>query len=164
MPYLLTKDDICITPECDNSLEGCSRKQKYCDVCKKIRMQEARVRYRERKADEIVENRKRWEIANPEKQAESKLKWRRNNPDKVKVYNKMHRGTGKAVNRKQLLKRDGPFCGLCRTMLHDAFDSLKVHVDHILPASLGGDGDIANLQLACAECNLSKGNNICGAY
>ncbi len=34
----------------------------------------------------------------------------------------------------------------------------EYHVDHIVPLALGGDEwDLANLELSCPRCNLSKG-------
>jgi 5-methylcytosine-specific restriction enzyme A len=37
---------------------------------------------------------------------------------------------------------------------------VKLHIDHILPASRGGSSDFGNLQFLCAECNLRKSNKI----
>jgi len=34
------------------------------------------------------------------------------------------------------------------------------HVDHIVPISRGGSNDPSNLVLACASCNLSKGDKL----
>ncbi len=37
---------------------------------------------------------------------------------------------------------------------------VKLHVDHIFPASRGGSSKYENLQFLCAECNLRKSNKI----
>lgn len=37
-------------------------------------------------------------------------------------------------------------------------NEVKLHVDHILPKSLGGGEQSHNLQALCLECNISKGN------
>lgn len=37
-------------------------------------------------------------------------------------------------------------------------NEVKLHVDHILPKSLGGCEQSHNLQALCLECNISKGN------
>lgn len=47
--------------------------------------------------------------------------------------------------------RDGRVCAYCQTT------EGPFHLDHKLPVSLGGTNDIANLTVACNECNLSKG-------
>lgn len=37
---------------------------------------------------------------------------------------------------------------------------VKLHVDHVFPASRGGSSKYENLQFLCAECNLRKSNRI----
>lgn len=37
---------------------------------------------------------------------------------------------------------------------------VKLHIDHILPASRGGDSKYSNLQFLCQKCNLSKSNHL----
>lgn len=43
-------------------------------------------------------------------------------------------------------------CAACTARL-----SSKYHIDHIVPLANGGTNYIANIQLLCAPCNLSKG-------
>lgn len=50
-----------------------------------------------------------------------------------------------------ILKRDGPFCGICKQSL-DITE--KFHIDHIIPAALGGPEILENIQLAHIKCNL----------
>ena len=38
----------------------------------------------------------------------------------------------------------------------------RLHVEHIRARKHGGTDDLANLCLACAECNLRKGTNLTG--
>jgi 5-methylcytosine-specific restriction endonuclease McrA len=64
-----------------------------------------------------------------------------------------------------LRDRDGDKCGLCsKVMRFDVTTGPRgesdqgATVDHILPRSLGGDHDPANLQLAHWSCNRAKGN------
>jgi hypothetical protein len=37
-----------------------------------------------------------------------------------------------------------------------------LHIEHIRPKKHGGTDDLANLALACVDCNLHKGTNLCG--
>jgi hypothetical protein len=47
-------------------------------------------------------------------------------------------------------------CKKCGRMPPD----VKLHIDHILPASLGGSSKFKNLQFLCMDCNLHKSNNL----
>lgn len=38
--------------------------------------------------------------------------------------------------------------------------AIKLHIDHIFPASRGGSSKFENLQFLCASCNLHKSNKI----
>jgi hypothetical protein len=60
------------------------------------------------------------------------------------------------VMRQRVISRDGNVCGICGSAVTDGF----VDIDHILPVSLGGADDLANLQVAHARCNRSKGARI----
>lgn len=46
-------------------------------------------------------------------------------------------------------------CGIC---LLPFSTTDRVNVDHILPLSLGGSNDVANVQLTHVKCNRRKGN------
>lgn len=37
---------------------------------------------------------------------------------------------------------------------------VKLHIDHVFPASRGGSSKYKNLQFLCAECNLRKSNKL----
>lgn len=54
--------------------------------------------------------------------------------------------------RFEILARDGFRCRYCGASAQDA----AMHVDHVLPRSLGGRDDAANLVAACADCNHGK--------
>lgn len=47
--------------------------------------------------------------------------------------------------------RDGFHCGACGA-------NKKLQIDHVIPVSVGGTSDIANLQLLCGSCNSKKGD------
>jgi HNH endonuclease len=54
--------------------------------------------------------------------------------------------------RFEVFKRDGFQCQYCGA--HPP--GVLLHVDHIMPASLGGSGDMDNLITSCEPCNLGK--------
>jgi ATP adenylyltransferase len=56
--------------------------------------------------------------------------------------------------RYQVLKAAGGRCALCGATK----DEQPLDVDHIIPRSLGGKTERANLQALCAKCNRTKGN------
>jgi Homing endonuclease associated repeat/HNH endonuclease len=55
--------------------------------------------------------------------------------------------------RAQILMRDGAICRLCGAR---PTDGIRLHVDHILPWSKGGETLIENLQILCEKCNVGK--------
>ena len=56
----------------------------------------------------------------------------------------------------QVLARDGNKCRLCGVECNDGLH--KIHFDHIIPWSKGGETVLENLQVLCSDCNLAKGN------
>ncbi|RAJ89861.1 HNH endonuclease [Larkinella arboricola] len=56
----------------------------------------------------------------------------------------------------QVLARDNWTCCSCRRSAKE--HGIVLHVDHILPRSLGGRDELANLQTLCRKCNIGKSN------
>lgn len=56
--------------------------------------------------------------------------------------------------RFRILERDR-CCKLCG---RGPIDGVKLHIDHIIPYSLGGTTSVENLQVLCHECNIGKSN------
>jgi hypothetical protein len=54
-----------------------------------------------------------------------------------------------------VLMRDGAKCRLCGASPQSG---AKLHVDHIVPWSRGGETVIENLQVLCEQCNIGKSN------
>lgn len=60
-----------------------------------------------------------------------------------------------------LRQRDGDRCWLCLLPIDftitDSADPMRCSRDHVIPRSLGGGRDLANLRLAHAQCNAGRG-------
>lgn len=59
--------------------------------------------------------------------------------------------------RLAILERDRFSCCYCG---RNAYDGVKLHVDHIVPVSKGGKTVKGNLQTLCVECNQGKSNKL----
>ncbi len=57
--------------------------------------------------------------------------------------------------RFEVLKRDDHTCQYCGAKAPDAV----LHVDHVIPKSLGGSNKPENLLTACKDCNAGKGSS-----
>ena len=49
-------------------------------------------------------------------------------------------------------------CEYCQ--MHQSLQGATFHVEHIIPASLGGNSEGTNLAWCCPSCNLHKSNNV----
>ena len=58
---------------------------------------------------------------------------------------------------RQRAKNHCEYCGL-----HQDFEPLRFHIEHIIPRQHGGKDSADNLALACHHCNLHKGTNLTG--
>lgn len=59
--------------------------------------------------------------------------------------------------RYQVMQRDGFRCQLCGA---SQADGVKLHVDHKIPISKGGNSDPDNLRTLCDRCNWGKGSQL----
>jgi len=66
-------------------------------------------------------------------------------------------GTVTVYELKELRVSQQDKCGYCNVEL-SSLASKDVHLDHIVPLSLGGEHSINNLVYTCASCNLRKNN------
>ena len=57
--------------------------------------------------------------------------------------------------RALVLMRDGARCQLCEV---EARHGARLHVDHIVPWSKGGETTLGNLRVLCLICNIGKGD------
>jgi hypothetical protein len=66
-----------------------------------------------------------------------------------------------AATRRAVRYRAGDACEYCqRTQASSPLIGLQV--EHIIARKHGGDDELSNLALACAECNLHKSSNLAG--
>lgn len=83
-----------------------------------------------------------------------------------RAYYEWHWARGRGLNLKRaslapatraaVIERDGYICGLCKREVEPD----DVHIDHVLPVSLGGGDELRNLQVAHSRCNLVKGARV----
>ncbi|MCA8260808.1 HNH endonuclease [Burkholderia multivorans] len=99
-----------------------------------------------------------WYRINGDKKRAYCRAYQKANPEVFKAKNTKRRalvqqagGSYTAAQLRELYRRQRGKCACCRIDL----DS-KYHADHIEPLARGGSNDIANIQLLCRTCNLSK--------
>lgn len=63
--------------------------------------------------------------------------------------------TGVRYNRSNVFLRDNYQCQICGGV----FDHRDLTIDHVMPRSLGGGTNWANVTTACMDCNSRKGND-----
>lgn len=133
--------------------------------------------YEQENKEAMNEKRKEYCIANLEKIRTYKAKWlakdRKINPEKHKENARKYRKTerGKAVqfsdrHRRRTAHRNGDVssvelseiiknakvCYWCRESLKNK----KIHIDHYIPLSKGGEHTLTNLVVSCSVCNQKK--------
>jgi len=83
-----------------------------------------------------------------------------NNLGPWKIINKKKAHKKKKIRvsvRWNVLERDNFKCVYCG---YGTDDGVKLHVDHVIPESIGGGSDMDNLVTSCIDCNLGKSNSI----
>ena len=90
-----------------------------------------------------------------EKAVREKMGYKNNRHLNGLMWEKM-RGDVKPSVRWRILKRDNFRCVLCGS---DATDR-KLHIDHIIPISEGGNSRIKNLRVLCDACNIGRNTDL----
>jgi 5-methylcytosine-specific restriction endonuclease McrA len=73
--------------------------------------------------------------------------------------------TKSKIKIRQLCEQQKWKCSLCGGRISLKYknpDPLSISVDHVIPVSLGGTHDLANLRIAHRGCNIKKGNRSLG--
>lgn len=87
------------------------------------------------------------------------VKWensKNNVSTELKIKHKTPRDPSKSL-RYDVLTRDKYKCVMCGRS-PSTNPNIELHIDHIVPYSLGGETVIDNLQTLCSDCNLGKSN------
>jgi 5-methylcytosine-specific restriction endonuclease McrA len=153
----------CNGHECEQYISG------KCVECQRLsnrrqaRLRKSRRYYQKNRA-KALERGKRWKAANKEKCREHAARFYAENPIARAMYENRRRarklgngGRYTAADVRSLYVRQLGKCAYhsyCGTKLDDDF-----HIDHKIPISRGGSNGIANIQLLCAPCNLSKSDS-----
>lgn len=74
----------------------------------------------------------------------------------LQIKHKTQREPSKSL-RYDVLTRDKYKCVVCGRS-PSTNPNIELHIDHIVPYSLGGETVIDNLQTLCSDCNLGKSN------
>lgn len=152
--------------------EKVASKMKEWYVKNKERMHKYHKEYRENNKKERNAACKKWSLDNKEylreyhkkyyeehrdHKKEIVKKYRKENPDKVQVAryirNERVRNNGGSVTAKEWIeikKLYGNKCLCCGKT------NIPLHIDHVIPLSLGGRNSIENLQPLCKSCNSRK--------
>lgn len=115
------------------------------------------LRYAEKRHEIDLKN-KEWAEQNPKKILEHKKKWEAANPERRRItthnYRSRKRSIGGRISpgrAKMLLVLQKGKCACCGKPLGENY-----HLDHIMPLALGGSNTDDNIQLLRQTCNLQK--------
>jgi 5-methylcytosine-specific restriction endonuclease McrA len=107
-----------------------------------------------RRKEKVSAYQKVWRAANADRLRVLAREWGRKNKDKRTAYRHLRR-CGDPLDRTYaatLMALQKGKCAACRCTM-----GRLAEIDHIVPASRGGDNRKSNLQLLCRTCNRSKG-------
>jgi 5-methylcytosine-specific restriction endonuclease McrA len=155
--------------------------KRYADEHKKEASARARAHY-ERNREALLARSQERRAADPEGWRAYQEQYRRENPDKVRAairrWNNAHPESGRAhvakrraqkaealsamtdKEREAIMRVYAAAANVRRVRCYLCGEWIPMggrHVDHIVPLSKGGKHMAANLAVACAYCNLSKG-------
>lgn len=132
-----------------------------CKVCRDRQRQTQEGRAAKRAA------RRRYYAEHRDHILEQRRRYRKANPDKARAYRRKRRALKKSqlglweddafIERQLWLYQRGR-CYYCQAPISEPFQSPRTfHLDHVIPLSRGGEHCVSNVVLACCACNLNKG-------
>lgn len=143
-----------------------SDKKKYQKKKDKILLQ--KKQYYERKKDKIKERQKEYYQSNVEKCKKSSKKWDKDNPTRRRLINAKSRTLkhgsdstlteGDWLQIKKLFDNSCAYCGMSEAKHFEIFDE-KLHHEHVIPLTDGGNYEFGNVVPSCRSCNSSKANH-----
>lgn len=162
-PYQRKKQKNECCAFCNQPFEAAISSQKYCnDVC---RNRSYLIRQRNRTLLRSIECRQCGEMFPREKGRDFRKFCdeckRRRNQDYNAAKNHKRRARGPLVSLSELVQARGERCHICRRKVDLSLSGLHKMgptIDHILPVSMGGTNEIANLNLAHRICNVRRSN------
>jgi len=109
--------------------------------------------------DSILARQTAKRAANPEKHRAATRRWIAEHKEEYAIMNRANQHARRVKfgqyqpTKAAIVKLLGEWDGKCK---YCAKEITQYHIDHILPVSKGGSGDITNLAVVCKECNWSK--------
>lgn len=169
--YNIIHKEIVYKKNRDWFLANPERRKQYAIESRKNNPQKHRdniKRFRDKNKELVYKRVKEWKDKNKEKVLYVSYKWKKRNPEKVRISELPGRLRRRGnTNREEikefmietLMWRGGYYCERCGRELN--FNEKRIlHIDHIIPLAVGGNGNKKNLQLLCQRCNLTKGIKI----
>jgi 5-methylcytosine-specific restriction endonuclease McrA len=135
-------------------------KEKILQYKKNYRKTERSKEYQReyQKSEKYKQNRKKYKEKNKEKLNNLNALWRKTDKGKASVIassskRRAIKKDGKVTSDQVLeIKKKAKVCYWCGRVLKGK----KIHIDHYVPLSKGGEHAIENLVVSCSTCNLLK--------
>jgi len=131
----------------------------------KKRSREACKRYKQRNREKVAKMNRAWREAHKETHNEKKRidakKYYQENKEACRARVVHRRAVQRNVSSEpwthnEIAAAGTGLCPYCGIQIGMIYDSIVMHIDHIIPLSRGGTNLIENLEPICVTCNLSK--------
>lgn len=124
--------------------------------------------YRARNREKERARAARYRKEHPDRRKAACKSWYEQNKEQAFAQARQRRGRklnapGNGIDERLIYRLFKRRCAYCGTRLH-YHERGTWHIDHVVPLSKGGADDNDNAALACAPCNLSKGNREAGKW